>query len=80
MRARPRSERIRSIVLPTSADDTTLSVRFIVAPYSAVPGAGTFSSHAAVIPTVSAAITMAFQSGQAVAVLLGQRLIGAKQF
>ena len=33
-----------------------------------------------VIPTVSAAITMAFQSGQAVAVLLGQRLIGAKQF
>jgi sulfopyruvate decarboxylase alpha subunit len=33
-----------------------------------------------VIPTVSAALTMVFQSGQAVAVLLGQRLIGAKQF
>jgi sulfopyruvate decarboxylase alpha subunit len=33
-----------------------------------------------VIPTVSAAMTMAFQSGEAVAVLLGQRLIGAKQF
>ncbi len=33
-----------------------------------------------VIPTVSAALTMAFQSGQAVAVLLGQRLIGAKKF
>src|SRR4051794_39045805 len=33
-----------------------------------------------VIPTVSAALTMVFQSGQAVAVLLGQRLIGAKKF
>jgi sulfopyruvate decarboxylase alpha subunit len=33
-----------------------------------------------VVPTVSAALTMAFQSGQAVAVLLGQRLIGAKKF
>jgi len=33
-----------------------------------------------VIPTVTAAITMAFQSGNAVAVLLGQRLIGAKAF
>lgn len=33
-----------------------------------------------VIPTVEAAITMAFQSGEAVAVLLGQRLIGAKKF
>lgn len=33
-----------------------------------------------VIPTVKAALTMVFQSGQAVAVLLGQRLIGAKQF
>lgn len=33
-----------------------------------------------VLPTVSAALTMVFQSGQAVAVLLGQRLIGAKKF
>ena len=33
-----------------------------------------------VIPTVNAALTMVFQSGQAVAVLLGQRLIGAKKF
>jgi sulfopyruvate decarboxylase alpha subunit len=33
-----------------------------------------------VIPTVSAALTMAFKSGQAVAVLLSQRLIGAKPF
>lgn len=33
-----------------------------------------------VIPTVSAALTMAFQSGQAVAVLLTQKLIGAKSF
>jgi len=33
-----------------------------------------------VIPTVTAALTMVFQSGQAVAVLLGQRLIGAKKF
>jgi len=37
-------------------------------------------SPADVVPTVSAAITMTFQSGQAVAVLLGQRLIGAKKF
>jgi sulfopyruvate decarboxylase alpha subunit len=34
----------------------------------------------AVIPTVTAALTMVFQAGQAVAVLLGQRLIGAKAF
>jgi sulfopyruvate decarboxylase alpha subunit len=33
-----------------------------------------------VTPTVAAALTMAFQSGFAVAVLLGQRLIGAKKF
>ncbi len=33
-----------------------------------------------VIPTVSAALTMVFQSGQAVAVLLTQKLIGAKSF
>lgn len=33
-----------------------------------------------VIPSVRAAITMVFQSGQAVAVLLGQKLIGAKKF
>ena len=33
-----------------------------------------------VIPTVNAALTMVFQSGQAVAVLLSQRLIGAKPF
>ena len=33
-----------------------------------------------VIKVASAAITMAFQSGMAVAVLLGQRLIGAKKF
>ena len=33
-----------------------------------------------VIPTVSAALTMAFKSGQAVAVLLTQKLIGAKPF
>ncbi|MGH7067074.1 MAG: phosphonopyruvate decarboxylase [Acetobacteraceae bacterium] len=33
-----------------------------------------------VVPTVAAALTMAFQSGQAVAVLLTQKLIGAKQF
>ena len=33
-----------------------------------------------VIPSVSAALTMVFQSGQAVAVLLSQRLIGAKSF
>jgi len=33
-----------------------------------------------VIPTARAAITMVFQSGQAVAVLLTQKLIGAKRF
>ena len=33
-----------------------------------------------VVPTVSAAITMAFKSNQAVAVLLTQKLIGAKPF
>jgi sulfopyruvate decarboxylase alpha subunit len=33
-----------------------------------------------VVPCASAAITMAFQSGQQVAVLLTQRLIGAKKF
>lgn len=33
-----------------------------------------------VVPTVSAALTMAFGAGQAVAVLLTQRLIGAKKF
>jgi sulfopyruvate decarboxylase alpha subunit len=33
-----------------------------------------------VIPTAGAACTMAYQSGQAVAVLLTQKLIGAKQF
>jgi sulfopyruvate decarboxylase TPP-binding subunit len=33
-----------------------------------------------VIPTASAAITMAFQGGNAVAVLLTQRLLGAKAF
>ena len=33
-----------------------------------------------VVPTVGAALTMAFQSGCAVAVLLTQKLIGAKQF
>jgi sulfopyruvate decarboxylase alpha subunit len=33
-----------------------------------------------VIPTATAALTMAFKSGQSVAVLLGQRLIGAKPF
>jgi hypothetical protein len=33
-----------------------------------------------VIPTVQAAMTMVFQSGEAVAVLLSQRLIGAKKF
>jgi sulfopyruvate decarboxylase TPP-binding subunit len=33
-----------------------------------------------VIPTVGAALTMVFQSGLAVAVLLTQKLIGAKQF
>src|ERR671928_2074134 len=32
-----------------------------------------------VVPTVSAALTMVFQSGQAVAVLLTQKLIGAKK-
>jgi sulfopyruvate decarboxylase TPP-binding subunit len=33
-----------------------------------------------VVATTSAALTMAFKSGQAVAVLLSQRLIGAKPF
>ena len=33
-----------------------------------------------VLPTASAACTMAFQAGNAVAVLLTQRLLGAKQF
>jgi sulfopyruvate decarboxylase alpha subunit len=33
-----------------------------------------------VVPTVGAALTMVFQSGQAVAVLLTQKLLGAKQF
>jgi sulfopyruvate decarboxylase alpha subunit len=33
-----------------------------------------------VVPTVSAALTMVFQSGRAVAVLLTQKLIGAKKF
>ena len=33
-----------------------------------------------VVPTVSAALTMAFQGGHAVAVLLTQRLLGAKAF
>src|SRR6201982_348918 len=33
-----------------------------------------------VMPTVGAALTMAFQSGQAVAVLLTQKLLGAEQF
>jgi len=33
-----------------------------------------------VVPTVNAALTMVFKSGQAVAVLLTQNLIGAKQF
>ena len=33
-----------------------------------------------VVPTVEAALTMVFKSGQAVAVLLTQKLLGAKQF
>ena len=33
-----------------------------------------------VLPSVKAGVTMVFQSGQAVAVLLGQKLIGAKKF
>jgi sulfopyruvate decarboxylase alpha subunit len=33
-----------------------------------------------VIPTTQAALTMAFQAGHAVAILLGQRLLGAKQY
>jgi hypothetical protein len=33
-----------------------------------------------VAATAKAALTMVFQSGQAVAVLLGQKLIGAKKF
>ncbi len=38
------------------------------------------TSPEAVVPTIDAAATMAFKSGQAVAVLLGQKLIGAKAF
>ena len=39
------------------------------------------ASHAGeVVEVVSAGLTMAFQSGEAVAVLLSQRLIGAKKF
>jgi sulfopyruvate decarboxylase TPP-binding subunit len=33
-----------------------------------------------VVPTVGAALAMVFQSGQAVSVLLTQKLLGAKQF
>jgi sulfopyruvate decarboxylase alpha subunit len=33
-----------------------------------------------VVPTVNAALTMAFRAGQAVAVLLAQKLLGAKKF
>ncbi|MFI5016274.1 MAG: phosphonopyruvate decarboxylase [Hyphomicrobiales bacterium] len=33
-----------------------------------------------VVPSIKAAITMAFQSGRAVAVLLAQKLVGAKKF
>ena len=33
-----------------------------------------------VIPTMTAALTMAFKGGQTIAVLLSQRLIGAKPF
>jgi sulfopyruvate decarboxylase alpha subunit len=33
-----------------------------------------------VVPTVEAALTMVFQSGRAVAVLMTQKLLGAKQF
>ncbi len=33
-----------------------------------------------VVPTASAALTMAFKSGMAVAVLLSQNLLGAKKF
>jgi sulfopyruvate decarboxylase TPP-binding subunit len=33
-----------------------------------------------VVPTVEAALTMVFQSGNAVAVLLTQKLLGAKAF
>jgi hypothetical protein len=33
-----------------------------------------------VVPTVRAALTMAFKSEQAVAVLLSQKLLGAKKF
>jgi sulfopyruvate decarboxylase TPP-binding subunit len=33
-----------------------------------------------VVPTVSAALTMAFQGGNGVAVLLTQKLLGAKAF
>lgn len=35
---------------------------------------------AAVIPTVEGALTMVFQGGNAVAVLLTQKLLGAKAF
>ena len=37
-------------------------------------------TEADVIPTTTAALTMAFKSGNAVAVLLTQKLIGAKAF
>ncbi|MBS35753.1 MAG: phosphonopyruvate decarboxylase [Thiotrichales bacterium] len=40
----------------------------------------TVDSTSSVEPTLSAACTMVFKAGQAVAVLLGQRLIGAKAF
>ena len=33
-----------------------------------------------VVPTVGAALTMVFQAGNAVAVLLTQKLLGAKRF
>lgn len=33
-----------------------------------------------VVPTVQAALTMAYQGGEAMAVLLTQKLIGAKKF
>ncbi len=33
-----------------------------------------------VVPTADAALTMIFQSGEAVAVLLTQKLLGANQF
>lgn len=40
----------------------------------------TCSQPSDVIPVVTAAMTMVFQAGQAVAVLLSQRLLGAKKF